>query len=102
MRWTLRLVAMIVALGATPFVAGSPAGAGSTAAATLPGICWAVALLSSLEQCEATRSGIGGDCLRDPFLPDARNSYAYTQIDQGITRDRSIELNTRRDRRKGR
>jgi len=55
-----------------------------------------------LDQCEATSSGIGGDCLRDPFLPDARNSYAYTQKDQGIARDRSIEFDTHRNRRKSR
>jgi hypothetical protein len=30
----------------------------------------------SLEQCKATSSGRGGDCLRDPFLPPA-NALAY-------------------------
>jgi hypothetical protein len=29
----------------------------------------------TMEQCEAMRSGIGGDCFRDPFLND--NAYAY-------------------------
>jgi Protein of unknown function (DUF3551) len=39
---------------------------------------------SSMEQCEATRSGLGGDCFRDPFLKDNstatinRNAYAYS------------------------
>jgi hypothetical protein len=39
---------------------------------------------SSMEQCEATRSGIGGECFRDPFLKDNsgatinRNAYAYS------------------------
>jgi uncharacterized protein DUF3551 len=32
---------------------------------------------SSMEQCEETSSGRGGDCLRDPFLSDARSAYAY-------------------------
>jgi hypothetical protein len=41
--WTFRFVAVIVALGATPFVAGSSAVAGSTAAAMSLGKCWAVA-----------------------------------------------------------
>jgi hypothetical protein len=43
MAWTFRFVAVIVALGATPFVAGSSAGRGSTAAAMSLGLCWAVA-----------------------------------------------------------
>jgi hypothetical protein len=39
---------------------------------------------SSMEQCEATRSGLGGDCFRDPSLKDNnianinRNAYAYS------------------------
>jgi Protein of unknown function (DUF3551) len=39
---------------------------------------------SSMEQCKATRSGIGGECFRDPFLKDNstatinRNAYAYS------------------------
>jgi hypothetical protein len=32
---------------------------------------------SSMEQCEATRYGLGGDCMRDPFSPDSRSAYAY-------------------------
>jgi hypothetical protein len=31
----------------------------------------------SLAQCQAMSSGRGGDCLRDPFLADARSAYAY-------------------------
>jgi hypothetical protein len=37
-----------------------------------------------MEQCEATRSGLGGDCFRDPSLKDNnianinRNAYAYS------------------------
>jgi hypothetical protein len=31
----------------------------------------------TMEQCEATRSGRGGDCFRDPFLKDSNNAYAY-------------------------
>ena len=39
---------------------------------------------SSMEQCEATRYGLGGDCFRDPFLKENsttssdRNAYAYS------------------------
>ena len=39
---------------------------------------------SSMEQCEATRSGLGGDCFGDPWLSDNstatinRNAYAYS------------------------
>jgi hypothetical protein len=39
---------------------------------------------SSMEQCQASRSGRGGDCFRDPFLKDNstatinRNAYAYS------------------------
>jgi hypothetical protein len=41
---------------------------------------------SNMEQCQAAASGIGGDCFRDPNLPnkgsnantiDGRNSFAY-------------------------
>ena len=31
----------------------------------------------SLEQCHETASGIGGDCLRNPSLPDVSGAYAY-------------------------
>ena len=32
---------------------------------------------STLEQCQATSSGRGGDCGRDPFLAYPTNAYAY-------------------------
>jgi hypothetical protein len=33
---------------------------------------------TSIEQCKAASSGIGGDCFRDPFLSDGNaNAYAY-------------------------
>src|SRR5215468_7158130 len=41
---------------------------------------------SSMEQCQATRSGIGGECFRDPLLKDNstaainRNAYAYAPV----------------------
>jgi len=39
---------------------------------------------SSIEQCEASRSGRGGDCMRDPFLKDNltsnRDAYAYAPL----------------------
>jgi len=101
MTWTFRFVAVIAALGATPFVASSSAGAGEYCRRDVTGHMLGCSF-SSLAQCESTRSGIGGDCLRDPFLPDARNSYAYTQVDQGVARDQSVELDTRRNRRKSR
>ena len=31
----------------------------------------------TLEQCQATSSGHGGDCARDPFLGHPTNAYAY-------------------------
>ena len=31
----------------------------------------------TMEQCLAMRSGIGGDCARDPFLSDNKNALAY-------------------------
>lgn len=38
---------------------------------------------SSMEQCEATRYGLGGDCFRDPFKDNSTassnlNAYAYS------------------------
>lgn len=41
---------------------------------------------STMEQCEATRYGLGGDCFRDPSLKDNgtaninRNVYAYSPL----------------------
>ena len=31
----------------------------------------------TMAQCQAMSSGRGGDCLRDPFRPDASTAYAY-------------------------
>jgi Protein of unknown function (DUF3551) len=31
----------------------------------------------TLAQCQDMSSGRGGDCYRDPFLPDAKNALAY-------------------------
>ena len=31
----------------------------------------------TLAQCQDMSSGRGGDCFRDPFLPDHRNALAY-------------------------
>ena len=31
----------------------------------------------SMAQCQASSSGIGGDCFRDPYLNDSKNAYAY-------------------------
>jgi Protein of unknown function (DUF3551) len=41
---------------------------------------------SSMQQCEAMRSGLGGECFRDPSLKDNniasinRNAYAYSSL----------------------
>ena len=38
---------------------------------------------TNMDQCLALRSGIGGDCYRDPFLPPAPNvaeAYAYQPL----------------------
>lgn len=32
---------------------------------------------TSLEQCQAMSSGIGGDCFRDPKLSDSSSAFAY-------------------------
>jgi hypothetical protein len=32
---------------------------------------------TSVAQCQASSSGIGGDCFRDPYLNDSKNAYAY-------------------------
>ena len=32
---------------------------------------------TSMAQCQASSSGIGGDCFRDPYLNDSKNAYAY-------------------------
>jgi hypothetical protein len=32
---------------------------------------------TSMEQCKASSSGIGGDCFRDPYLNDSKNANAY-------------------------
>jgi hypothetical protein len=32
---------------------------------------------TSMEQCQASSAGIGGDCFRDPNLNDSNNSNAY-------------------------
>ena len=32
---------------------------------------------TSMAQCQAASSGIGGDCFRDPSLSDSKNAYAY-------------------------
>ena len=34
----------------------------------------------TLAQCQATSSGIGGDCYRDRFLSDASGAHAYAPI----------------------
>jgi hypothetical protein len=31
----------------------------------------------TMAQCQASSSGIGGDCFRDPNLSDSRNAYGY-------------------------
>jgi hypothetical protein len=31
----------------------------------------------TMDQCQAMSSGRGGDCFRDPFLPDGSNALAY-------------------------
>jgi hypothetical protein len=95
MRWTLRLAAVIAALGAFPFVTGSSAEAWEYCRRDVTGHMLGCSF-SGLEQCEATCYGIGGDCLRDPFLPDAHNSSAYKPMDPGTVRNRPVELNARR------
>jgi hypothetical protein len=75
---TLRLAAGIAMLCAGPLVAASPtmANAWEYCRRDITGHMLGCSF-SSMAQCEATRYGLGGDCLRDPFLPDARGAYAY-------------------------
>ena len=78
MKWTLRLAAGIAMLCAGPLVAASSttANAWEYCRRDITGHMLGCSF-SSMAQCEATRYGLGGDCLRDPFLPDARGAYAY-------------------------
>ena len=39
----------------------------------------------TMEQCIAMISGRGGSCIRDPFLAEARASYAYAPKSRGHT-----------------
>ena len=32
---------------------------------------------ATMEQCQASSAGVGGDCFRDPFLNDSSNALAY-------------------------
>lgn len=36
-----------------------------------------VCSFASMEQCQAAVSGRAGTCVRDPFLPDNSNAFAY-------------------------
>jgi hypothetical protein len=38
---------------------------------------------SSMEQCQASSSGRGGSCSRDPFLPNPSNALAYQPKQSG-------------------
>jgi hypothetical protein len=38
---------------------------------------------ATIEQCQATSSGVGGTCYRDPFLPQAGTSGAYAYAPHG-------------------
>jgi hypothetical protein len=38
---------------------------------------------SSMEQCQASSSGRGGGCFRDPFLPNPSNALAYQPKQSG-------------------
>src|SRR5947207_12476038 len=75
-RFTWRLTAVITALGATALTTASSAEAWEYCRRDVTGHMLGCSF-SSMEQCEATRSGIGGDCLRDPFLPNSRSVHAF-------------------------
>jgi uncharacterized protein DUF3551 len=76
MRWALRLTAVVAALGATALITANSAEASEYCRRDVTGHMLGCSF-SSMEQCEATRYGLGGDCLRNPFLPDARSAYAF-------------------------
>jgi hypothetical protein len=46
---------------------------------------------SSLEQCQASSSGRGGSCYRDPFLPNPSNALAYQPKQSGKAAGRQIK-----------
>jgi Protein of unknown function (DUF3551) len=71
--------APIAALGALTFVAiAAPAPARADAYCKRDVISYMLNCgFASLEQCHEAASGIGGDCLRNPFLPDVSSAYAY-------------------------
>jgi len=54
---------------------------------------------NTMEQCEATGSGIGGDCFRDPFLREHRIGNASPRT---YLRSRRLGMKTSNDRQRAR
>jgi hypothetical protein len=70
------------ALFAMAFVAmATPASAGEFCRQDTSGML--ACGFSSMEQCQASSSGRGGGCSRDPFLPNPSNALAYQPKQSG-------------------
>jgi len=70
-------MAPITALCALAFVAmATPAAAGEYCRKDVTSAVVSCSF-DTLAQCQDMSSGRGGDCYRDPFLPNASSAYAY-------------------------
>ncbi|HTA98923.1 MAG TPA: DUF3551 domain-containing protein [Bradyrhizobium sp.] len=78
MKYLLTMIgAPITALCALAFVASAtPASAGEYCRRDITSYMLSCSF-ETMAQCQAMSSGRGGDCLRDPFRPDASTAYAY-------------------------
>jgi hypothetical protein len=90
MKQFLRLTAApATALFAMAFVAmARPAAAGEFCRQDTSGMLGCG--FSSMEQCQASSSGRGGSCFRDPFLPNPSNALAYQPQQSGKAARRLI------------
>ena len=85
------IVTSVAALGALTFVATATPASAHTYEYCRRDVIGATLSCSfdTMAQCQAMSSGRGGDCLRDPFLSEIGNSYAYAP-------DRRVKALTRR------
>jgi hypothetical protein len=81
----------VAALGALTFVATATPASAHTYEYCRRDVIGATLSCSfdTMAQCQAMSSGRGGDCLRDPFLSEIGNSYAYAP-------DRRVKALTRK------
>ena len=91
-------VAAILAVGALGAMTGSPASAAEFCRQDVTGHMTSCGF-ATMEQCQATSAGIGGDCFRDPFLNNSHNAFGYQPNSSHLrkaARPRGSETNTRR------